>query len=117
MEEWRERAEEIAAYNEFLLKIREAELQAIEELGIYWFNKFEEKQNQFGFEESRAPTIGTFLRHLTTAEILDAIDIAYGRIPVSNWRSKSNRRETSDNTWKYFCGICWRKIKRSQGEE
>jgi len=100
-----ERMEQVEAYNAFLTEIRERQIEQIERIGTYWFNKFKKKKNRFVFGDQRIPTIRTFLSRLPEAEILDAIDVAHSRLPVG---SVADHR-----TFKYFCGICWKKIKRS----
>ena len=107
MKQKQERLDQIEAYNAFLTEIRERQIQQIDRIGYYWFNKFNKKKNRFVFGDQRAPTIKTFLSKLPEAEILDAIDIAHARLPVTE-ESQDHR------TFKYFCGVCWKKIKRSE---
>ena len=100
--EKRERAAQVEAYNQSLLELREAELATLEELGRYWFNKFEIRKNKYVFGTARVGSVRTFLRHIAPADIMDAMDIAHDRFPSHN---------NDFRTFRYFCGICWRKIK------
>jgi hypothetical protein len=49
-------------------------------------------------------SIRGFLDQLDYFEVLEAAEIANDRKPYSH-----------NQAWKYFCGICWRKIKRNSG--
>jgi hypothetical protein len=48
-------------------------------------------------------SVKNFLRRLPLHEVLEAAEIANTKFPWS-----------SAHTFKYFCGICWNKIKRSE---
>ncbi len=104
MQDKQERQEQVEAFNQFLLDARNRELQAIEELGLYWHNKFEMKKDKWVFGPTREASLRTFLKFLAPVEILGAIDLAHDRFPVYS-------REEDNKTFRYFCGICWRKIK------
>lgn len=97
-----ERAEQLEAYNEFLMARRKAETAKIESLGWNWHDRFLEP-GKFVFGSARATSIRTFLKQLPEAEILEAMDLAFERF--------FPRDERDDKTWKYFCGICWTKIR------
>jgi hypothetical protein len=108
MEEKRVRAEQITAYNRFLMENRDREQRTVDELGRYWFDKTAapEYRGKYVFGDAWARSVRTFLEHMAPAEIMDAMDIAHGRFPFS----------IDSKVWKYFCGVCWRKIKRAQGD-
>lgn len=89
---------------------RMAEEETVKRIGIYWYNRLEKEPNKFMFGSSRTPSIKQFLKHLTEAEILEAIDIALGKF---YWATS----DSDSKPWRYFCGICWRTIRRAQGEE
>lgn len=109
IEQRRERSEQVAAYNAFLLEQRERENAQIEFLGLEWFNRVFKEQNRYVFGSDRVRSIRTFLKYLTSAEILDAIEIAHGRVYA--------RPDYDIKTWRYFCGVCWRKIRERNGEQ
>lgn len=105
-EELRERAEQLRQYNAVLLARRKAEEETVTRIGSYWFEMRGEPGFVFG--HGRVPSIKTFLRFLTEAEILDAADIALDRFGHNH----------SDTTaWKYFCGVCWKRIRTARGEQ
>jgi hypothetical protein len=107
----REKEEQVKEYNTFLMEIRDAEIAALDKIGTYWFDIFEGAKGKYRFNPSSEPagSIRTFLKRLTVAEILDAIDIAHARCGGGYHSSGTVRRP-----FLYFCGVCWRKIK---GEE
>lgn len=110
IEERKERAAQVDAYNQFLMEMRNRSAAIVDEIGFYWFNHFEKRKDNYVFGDARIPTIKTFLKHLAPAEILDSIDIAFARFPMTN-------RDTDYKTFKYFCGVCWNKIRRKNGED
>lgn len=103
-----ERQEQLAEYNKFLMKLRKDQDELAGELGRYWCNRVHpEEQNKWTFGIDRMTTARTFLKRLPVTEIYDAIDIAFSRKPP-----RSNDRDT----FKYFCGVCWSKIKANNPE-
>jgi hypothetical protein len=103
MEEKRERATQLEAYNHFLLGIRERENATISELGRYWYNTMRGRKDLYTFGPARVGSVRTFLKHLPVAEIKEAMDIARARMLA--------QRADDGKAWRYFCGVCWRKIK------
>lgn len=61
------------------------------------------KPNGLCFGKPREASIRTFLKQLPKAVILDAIDRAIGKIGASY--------KDDDKAFRYFCGICWAKIR------
>lgn len=99
-----ERSEQLKALNEFLISERKASETAATRLGVHWFDIYKRRKAGLTFGDSRATSIRRFLKEIPEAEILESIDIAFAR--------KSPRTEDEEEgTWKYFCGICWSKIK------
>lgn len=107
----RERARQTEKCNAYLMEIRRAADAAIEELGLYWFNQIEKEQNSFVFGKAREVSIRRFLKHLTSAEICEAIDIASAK-----FGAKVRAGRSDFNMWRYFCGICWRLITAKEIE-
>lgn len=105
LEQRREAAEQIAALNQFLMERREAIEFSLVSVGYYWHNKTcpPNKQDCYVFAKEREESVRQFLNHLCEADVLEAVDIAHGRFPAE-W-------DNDFKTWKYFCGVCWRKIK------
>jgi hypothetical protein len=55
-----------------------------------------------------------FIRRLGSVEVLDAIDIAGARFqpePAYGRHTSTVSQARALQFWKFFCGICWRKIK------
>jgi hypothetical protein len=104
----KEKMLQIEEYNKFLMQKRKMQDGVIDELGRYWFNQFKREKDKFVFGSARLPSIKTFLKHLAPVEIMDAMDIAFGRIKAYDYDEK---------TWKYFCGVCWKMIKERRGDD
>lgn len=109
IEQRRERARQLKEYNDFLIIERQAEDAAIRRLGHLWNNNFQKKKDAFVFGPGRVPSIRAFLRKLPETEIADAIEIAFAKYP-----GYIGQTEEPYRTFKYFCGICWRKIKQDR---
>lgn len=103
LEEATERRLQVNALNEFLMEQRAAVDTQVKQLGIYFYNLMasDRDRDQWVFPNDRAASIRTFLKHLTYAEILEAMDIA------TKIRASLNNNE---KRWKYLCGVCWGKI-------
>ena len=78
---------------------RDAENAAIALVHGWWGDAF---GDTYGFDEVG---LRNFVRNLEIEEIADSID-ATVRGEARHGRFSSSRR------WKYFCGICWKKIKQ-----
>jgi hypothetical protein len=96
-------------YNKYLLQARR-EMSAISlDLETYWDS---ECGNEPGGGRSdvdkreRRSTFKCFMSRLPAAEIYESIDIAVGRKPPGY---------SDKYTFKYFCGVCWNKIKKREG--
>lgn len=96
-----EREAQLRAYYEILEARRQRkddELWAIADLYM----------QRFGDDKilrTRLASIRTFLDRLNLFEVMEAMEIAL---------DKQNSRT---HAFRYFCGICWRKIKQASGEE
>lgn len=108
MAEAEERQAQLKAFNALLRKVRAAETAAINRLGKYWFRDiYPDKEYTFG--PSRRPSVQRFLKRLPETEILEAIDIAASRIDA-------DERGGDQKRFKYFCGICWTKIRNNDAK-
>lgn len=96
-----EREAQIRAYYE-VLEARKArkdeELWAIADVYMQRFH-------DDGIQRSRMSSIRQFLDHLDYFEVLEAMEIA------------CDRKYTKTSAFAYFCGVCWRKIRRARGED
>lgn len=110
IEERKERAAQVAAFNKFLMAERESLENTIRELGWHWFNHFhsEDEQDHWVFGNARVVSIKTFLKRLTAAELMDAIDITMAKFLSYGGKEHSK-------AWRYFCGVCWGKIRQQDG--
>lgn len=108
--ERREKAQQLAAYNEFLMEERAIADEQIKHLGCHWHNLQGFKKDTMAFGNERESSIRVFMRSLPVAEIFDSIDIAHARRPVRD-------KGYDHYTWKYFCGVCWKKIRDANGGE
>lgn len=105
----REAAEQLREYNAFLEAERAREDDVIADLGRQWHNAFypPEDRNRWLFGSNRVTTVRQFLRQLPSTEIRDAIEIAIERMKPSPTHD--------DRAWRYFCGVCWTKIRDRKG--
>jgi hypothetical protein len=104
-----ELADQSRAYSDFKLEQRKLEEAEIDDVGRIWFNNFKKKKDEFAFGPGREPTIRTFLRRLTKAEVLEAIEIAHQRKPIYSHKGDDSV------TFRYFCGVCWNMIRNREG--
>lgn len=105
----REVAEQISAFNRLLDEERQQTTEDIEQIGRYWCRFIPPERNQsWTFGAARAGSIRSFLTTLRRAEILDAVDMAFGRFGIPY-------TQHDERQWKYFCGICWNRIRERKG--
>lgn len=100
--------EQFNEYNRFMEEQRELENEKVEDIGRYWFDTIKGKKANLIFTAIRANSIRTFLKKLPFVEVKEAVELAICRKPC--------KIKDDGDTWKYFCGICWTKIKRLEGE-
>jgi hypothetical protein len=90
-----ERIEQAEAYELMLQHRRAVEDDAIEEvIGVY-----ERAFEGWTLLDSTRPAIRRFLRLLSKTEVIEAMEIACARM-------------NDDKAWRYFCGVCWRKLEK-----
>jgi hypothetical protein len=100
-----DRREQLEAYNAWLMEARQRMEDEGYRLGVYWCDQTHapDQKGKWVVSQPRLSSIRTFLKSLPAAEVYDAMDIALSRMPATYGDEK---------TWKYFCGVCWRKIKK-----
>lgn len=100
-----ERREQLEAFNKYLMKGRLKDEKTAKEIGTYWNDclKPVEEKGRWTFGTARLPSVRKFVAALPVTEIYDAVDIALRNIQATD--------KDSDQAFKYFCGICWKKIK------
>lgn len=102
----RERAEQVKEFNRLLMELRSDSAAALKRLGHYWFDRFEEIDG-YVFAGAPEASLKTFLKRLPEAVIMDLMDVACAKL--------SPQPNRWDHTFKYFCGCCWREIKKDGG--
>jgi hypothetical protein len=109
MQERRDRMAQLKQYNGFLLEEREYDNRQVQLIGMEWCNRINpvSEQDQFTFTSARATSVRRFLKHLPAVEVMDALEIAFARIPFEG--RCDNKRD--DDRFRYFCGICWKIIR------
>lgn len=96
-----ERVDQAEAYEQLLREKREQEEAEIDQvIAVY-----EELVDGYTLLDKTRPSIRRFLRMLPLLEVIEAMEIA-----ATRWAYKENDSGRS-TVFKYFCGICWRKIK------
>lgn len=89
-----EREAQLKGYNAILMGARQRLEDETWEVFIYWRDQREVPHAKFN-------SVKKFIEKLGLPEVLDSVDIAM---------SKGRYLEAE---WKYFCGVCWGKIKDS----
>lgn len=102
----RERAEQIIEYNNFCLEQRQERERLAAIVSDRWLS-LKGISLDYVLCEERMISIRMFIERLALVEVLDAVEIAWVRRPGSS--------NYDGSTWKYFCGVCWNKIKRQGG--
>jgi len=95
-----EREAQIAGYSE----IMEAKRERLEDEMWRVADTLHENASNDGFAKADLLSIKRFIERLGFYEVLEAADIAHLKKPFSD-----NQR------WKYFCGVCWKKIRDAEG--
>lgn len=107
----RDLAAQLDEYNRFLLARRALTDELVDAIGRAWCNQgldpSDDDFDKYTLGPQRANSVRTFLKHLTFAEIIEAVEITHAR----NIRG----RGSNENRFRYFCGICWKLIKQRRG--
>ena len=107
IEERAERASQMASYSALLMELRDRENETIQGVGVYYYDTLNGAKGALTFGPGHVPHIRRFLQSLPAPELLDAIDITA--------RNQEKLDYDEAREWRYFCGICWRKIRDSGG--
>jgi hypothetical protein len=110
MEEAAERRAQLEAYNQFLQEGRATEDERVERLGVVWYDAIAlpHETGQYVFGAPRRASVRAFLRRLPLAEVEEAMELAQARVFVALGGHDEKR-------WRYFCGVCWNKIRAAEG--
>lgn len=105
-----EREQQMRAYSEAMMVIRQRKEADAGTVNQRWVQQCgPRREGGYYLLEDQLTSIRQFLDHLPLPDVLDAVDIAHSKLPVMGGNDWS--------TWKYFCGICWKRIKRNRGED
>jgi hypothetical protein len=99
-----ERELQLESYNYWRRRAAEREAKELDELHALWCSYFKD----WAWNEQSAKR---FLRDLGVAVVSEAIETA-----VAHSDARGGSRNRPDDSWRYFCGICWRTIKRNAGD-
>jgi hypothetical protein len=97
----RERFEQLRQYSSWLSEKAMQNEQWVREISKCWIELMGETYPDTVLADDCEATVRTFLARLPAQEIIDALYIALARIGNANTRK----------FFKYFCGVCWRKIQ------
>lgn len=101
--EERERLEQVKAYNSLLKRRAKKAKQAFNEIERFYIEQLVgENWPARVMPREWVPSIKTFLKYLPPEEIKDSLEIAHERKDFAVYPQYAFR---------YFCGICWKKIK------
>lgn len=106
----REALDQLEAYNAIAKAEREARSRVVEEIGVYWCDHIYEQKGRHTFGDERARSVSGFLERMPVQLIYEAIDIAMRHRPPTRSTGYDAK------TFKYFCGVCWNKIREAEGE-
>lgn len=101
-----ERVKQMRLYNKWLLEIKNAKDKDFRIVSDAMLTAEGEDCSKFVAAGNKAATIRALLKRLPYVEILEAIEIA---------NSKFSFEYSQYKTFKYFCGICWRKVSIAEG--
>lgn len=96
-----ERIEQMRAMLEIAAQERELIDQENYRLACYWFELRGDSDHML--HERRRVNLRVFQARLPSHSISEAMVIANSRFPVTTANDMQ--------TWKYFCGICWKRIR------
>lgn len=91
-----EREEQLRGYTEIMAAKRDRVEAEVWSAFKYWRGQTKTTHNKFN-------SMKRFIFHLGIYEVLDAIDIAM-----------ASEISDSEREWRYFCGVCWNKIKKDE---
>jgi len=95
-----EREEQLRGYNAIMQEARLRLDEQTWEVIRYW------EPDAKAYARDKIVSIKRFIEKLGLHEVLEAAEIARAAKPYSDY-----------SMWKYFCGVCWTKIKRMEGRE
>jgi len=94
-----EREEQLRGYSAIMAAKRERLEDEVWDAFMHWRGQAETTRDKFN-------SMKRFIEQLGLHDVLDAIDIAMG--------ARTSYGQNAE--WRYFCGICWNKIKEVRGQ-
>ena len=104
--EERERVNQVKLYNKHLRAINKARSLDFKEVSDCLISAQGKNPNEFVISGKVASSVRTFLKILPKEEILESVQISDERIGFE---------ANSYKAFKYFCGVCWNKVKTLEG--
>jgi DNA-directed RNA polymerase subunit RPC12/RpoP len=104
----KEQREQLRAFNKFQENIEADTARDVEEITALFTEIFPGKIFTDQFKQA---SLRTFLSYLPKTDILNALRAAAGKMLRG-----PKRKGLEEDTIKYFCGICWKTIKRARGD-
>jgi len=102
----RDRLAQLREYQQYLSEKAEIEQEWFDLVSAEWITLDGGDPEEKEIAGDRARAVRRFLKEMPAQKIIDALHTAYDTIDYSDYKR-----------FKYFCGICWRTIKRARGEE
>jgi hypothetical protein len=99
VEDRREKLEQLKAITELSIELRDEEERIFGIISDRWVTLDGDDPEEYCIAGDRATAVRRFIKRLSVSEILEAVDLSFAK-------SLSEHQQ-----FKYFCGICWRKIK------
>ena len=99
----REKEAQIREYRKFVAQIERRERRDMNRIGTLFSGQYEGWSFSDHFKNV---SLSNFIRSLPIDQVEQAMRLAIMKIP-----------DDPDGTLRYFCGVCWRKIKGDLGEE
>ena len=107
-----ERELQYLEYHKILAKIDRRVHKELNQVEETFQKHFPNKQLMSNFKKT---LVKKFIEKLNVFEVMDAMDIACDRFETSRKQYLDGRwLEKEELAIKYFCGICWNKIKRNE---
>lgn len=107
-----EREKQYLEYHKVLAKIDKRINKEIQDVTIIFENNFIENNRTLTHEFKRN-SIKKFIDKLGIHEVKNSMEIACCKFPNTNRRIGNTVYDIEKNCIKYFCGICWNKIKNN----
>lgn len=94
----KEHAEQTKAYLKAQKDMVKARASVADEFRAIW-----EERTSYLLTTSDMATVRRFCQHIPLSDLAEAVDITLGKFTFENGRD-------AFSGWRYFCGICWKKM-------